>query len=218
MIFDEISNSWILGAGALGTAAFGVVEALKGTPLGTAGIGAIREAIRGQPETSLKEVFGREGFDASLRGKYRAGSSDLSTFLRNGIRLGLSTKTAVELGGAFGQDGERLLKAISVLRESKGNATENELQEARETLGRFDTAVEARISGAIAVAEGRFAMAMRGTAALLAIGAALAAEAREQHWLRALVIGFAAVPLAPVAKDLVSLLNSARAALRAKAD
>lgn len=77
--------------------------------------------------------------------------------------------------------------------------------------------MSARVDAAVSAAQRRFAAAMQALAIVFAVGGAVGAAAALDMSLRqGLLVGVAAVPIAPIAKDLVSLLGHARTALRGR--
>jgi ethanolamine transporter EutH len=88
-------------------------------------------------------------------------------------------------------------------------------------LGRFELAVDARIDAALTLAQSHYAGAQRCVASLIALAIAVAVgfwmRTTQPHFLlKSVLVGIAAVPLAPIAKDLVSALQAATTALRTK--
>ena len=116
------------------------------------------------------------------------------------------------MANAVGFNNEDLLKDLV----SKLNAGEELSPEERNVLGRFELAVDVRIDAAITLAQNKYADSMRLTAAVIAVGVALVVGYKMSMLPVAAVVGFLAVPLAPVAKDVVTALRSASEALRAR--
>ena len=203
----------LLATGALGTAAFGIVEALKWTRLGEAGFGAILTLL-GPLRKTLLVAYGTD-YEQLLRGQYRGDSRDLARSLRQGVRVGLTEEHAKELASFLGSiDAAMLQTAV------RGAETGNELTpELRNVLGRFELAADARIDAALARAQSLYAGAARVTASLLALSIALVAGLTMaiDRLPLAVLVGIAAVPLAPIAKDLVSALQAATKAIGTKA-
>jgi hypothetical protein len=87
----------------------------------------------------------------------------------------------------------------------------------QKVVARLDLAIDARVQAIITEAQQRHAALMRLCSGLLALAAATIMAflfAGENMWLQNVALGiasgFLAVPLAPVSKDLVSLLKQAR--------
>ncbi len=83
--------------------------------------------------------------------------------------------------------------------------------------------MDARIDAALGLAETYYKGAVRLHASFVAIALALIAAilltdaetGKEVAWVRALIVGIAAVPMAPIAKDVGKALRQAGTALRA---
>ncbi len=217
--FDSVRH-FVAAAGVLGTAAFGLVEAAKGTtPLGRAGLGRLRRDLGQEALEALKAAYGAGAWSAALEGAYRGGSEALASHLRNGLRLGLDGPFGRHLAESLGLDKETAARALAAyVRASTVKVPEPELEAARRDLGRLELALDARIQGAMASAQARRAGLLQVAAGAVAVaaslGVALLLGAEGVRDLgRALLLGAAAVPLAPISKDLVSLLQTARDAL-----
>jgi hypothetical protein len=87
--------------------------------------------------------------------------------------------------------------------------------EERSALARLETAIDARIDAALVLADVQYVTQIKAIATIVALSIALIVG----HFLDAkpmvsLMIGLAAVPLAPVAKDLATALQEAVRALK----
>jgi hypothetical protein len=204
----------VLAVGALGTSAFGIVEALKWTPLGLAGFGRITRLL-GAPAAAALEVAYGPDYLTLLRAEYRAGRHEgrLATTIRQGVRVGLTPSTAGDLATLSGVvDGSALQDVADVLQSGAELSAEQ-----RSVLGRFELALDARIDAALALAADRYAGSLRMAASFVAIVIAMLVGVEfGQGPLLSLVIGIAAVPIAPIAKDLSSAIKSARQAMPAR--
>ena len=202
----------ILATGALGTAAFGIVEALKWTRLGEAGFRAILKVL-GPIIELLRTAYGPD-FQNLLRAQYRGDQRDLTRVIRQGVRVGLTAANANQAARFLGMiDGERLTEAARQVEEGRELSAE-----LRNVLGRFELAVDTRIDAALMLAKSRYVGATRVTSSIIAILIAVAVGVflGEGYMFQAILVGIAAVPLAPVTKDLVSALQSASKAIRLK--
>ncbi len=223
----------VVSAGALGAAAFGVVEALKWTPVGTLGLNAFRHLL-GPLYPALASPYGKD-YDALLEAQYRKGRSkgELPATVRRGVRLALSEENAANLAEFVGipaVPGERL-RQIAGRVQSGGLLDEQD----KTLLARFELAVDTRIDAAFALAENQYTGGVRCVASVLAIAIAQVAAAliagtcgsaatscpgamgtAELHVV-ALIVGVAAVPLAPIAKDLATAVRAADKALKVRA-
>jgi hypothetical protein len=201
----------ILATAALGTAAFGIVEALKGTPLGEAGFASIKKLL-GPLMLTLRTAYGQD-YEALLLGQYRGDSAELARTLRQGVRVGLTTEHTQKVAEFLGTvDGDSLEAAVRMA-ESGGDLP----AELRNVIGRFELAADARIDAGLAKARSVYANTLRVTASILALGiAGVVGMALGRFW-QGMLVGLCAVPLAPVAKDLVAALQAATTALKGKA-
>ncbi len=202
----------VLATGALGTAAFGIVEALKWTRLGEAGFRSILKVL-GPIIELLRTAYGPD-FQNLLRAQYRGDQRDLTRVIRQGVRVGLTAANANQAARFLGMiDGERLTEAARQVEEGRELPAE-----LRNVLGRFELAVDTRIDAALLLAKSRYVGATRVTASIFAllIAVAVGKYLGNDYIFQSIVIGIAAVPLAPVAKDLVGALQSASKAIRLK--
>ncbi len=201
----------ILATGALGTVAFGIVEGLKWTPLGEIGFGSIVK-ILGPLNEALRVAYG-DAHELLLRGQYRGDQKELVRSLRQGVRVGLTDANAAQVARFLGSiDGEQLKQAVAGA--EKGTELPTGL---RNVLGRFELAADARIDAALAVAQSRYVGFNRVSASAAAILIAVIAGPQVGASLtKSLLVGLAAVPLAPIAKDVASAIQSASQALKGK--
>lgn len=207
---DDIGTI-VLATGALGTAAFGIVEALKVFRwLGEAGFGSILKVL-GPIMDTLRVAYGADA-DRLLRAQYRGDCKELARVMRQGVRIGLTEKNAVEVATFLGMvDTEKLREAARAVESGAELSVE-----LRNVLGRFELAVDARIDAALTLALDHYAGAVRFAASGVAIAIALIVGVRLGRMFEAALVGVAAVPLAPVAKDIVTAIRAAANALRAR--
>lgn len=212
--FGEIGVS-IAAIGALGTAAFGLVDATKAFKGGISNVGLrlIRDVLK-PFGAALSIVDGKDPFffaDANwLNGMDK---EQQKTLVKNHIRLGLTTKTARDLAAAVGNIDGELLEKVAAKMESGEEPTPAELT----MLGRFEAVVDARLGAAFERADQAYRNTARVAAAFVAIALALLAVPTfmaPADYALALLIGIIAVPLAPVAKDLTSSISTAVAAFK----
>lgn len=212
--------AFVACAGTLGTAAFGLAEALKGFPFpGVVGVGSIVRMLGEPGRLALHSVYGAQDFTALLRGSYRKGPEAAAKVVKNGLAAALDSPHLPALAAHFGQDGVALQAAIVTLRAPAG--TEEAKVSARAVLGRFELAVDARMDAALASAQCRYAATMQALAGGIAVaGGTLAAAlypGTGVHWYDGLLLGLVAVPLAPIAKDVTSFLRAAGDAVSVRA-
>lgn len=216
---DLTSLSMILGAAAtLGTACYGIVEALKWTSLGDAGYGAIKRYL-GEPLLAAIEVAFGPDYQDLLKAQYRQDSQQQSLIaktLRQGVRIGLTVQNAAAIAKYLGSVSPDLLVSAATSIAAGNALTDGE----RDTIGRFELAADARIDSALSRAKDSYLGTLRCTASVLAILMAEVAALLASHGFDvdrsaiALVVGVVAVPLAPVANDLVGALQAATKALK----
>lgn len=209
----------IMATGALGIAAFGIVEGLKWTRLGVAGF-ARGMRLLGPLTSALELAYGPE-WPELLKALYRQGriTGDLPRTLRQGVRAGLAPDNAAEIADHLGVGSANTLKAAA--RAVAAGKPPSDPQ--RNVLGRFELAADARIDAALGLADSRYVVAQRlaaGAVALaIAVLVALLPQVTAGAWDvdslgLAILIGLAAVPLGPISKDVVNGLQAAQQALR----
>ena len=264
---------YITAAGALGVAAYGLVDAVGKTlfVFDVPVTGMRRRSKDGFPETrlarryrlglpfvgysrvralmedlapALKATYG-DDFETIIREQYRAGRGQglAPETIRQGVRLGLPFLGAELAGGVihrvWGLDHGRSYALASALlrphpdrpREPDESLSEREELEALDLAGRFATALDTKVQAAFDVAEQMYQARAQFWAGVTAVALALVFQASLTPlpglrvwaywsaidlgaWARALIIGLAAVPLAPLAKDLASKFSDALGALR----
>jgi hypothetical protein len=205
---DDIGTI-VLATGALGTAAFGLVEALKWTRIvGTIGFGSLRHSL-GPIWESLETAYG-PAYEQVLAGQYRGDARELVRAIRQGVRIGLTPDNAPRLAGFLGVlDGDALSRAAAHLPTAPTIS-----DDARYVLGRYELAVDARIESALAIAQSQYAGKLRTIAMILSLGIGVGVGIYLGQFFLGFLVGLAAVPVAPIAKDLVSALQAATTALR----
>ena len=208
----------IAAAGALGTASFGIVEALKWTPLGAAGFGRIRSYLGPALESALETAYGPD-FLRLLRAQYRQDSQTqglVGKSLRQGVRIGLTAANAPDIARFLGTvDPEELKSAARAVTNCQALTDDQ-----RSAIGRFELAADARISSALSRAQDVYLGTVRCAASVLSIVlaevAALMLGTNDGMWMVGLLVGIVAVPLAPIANDVVGALQAATKALRGR--
>ena len=210
-LIDHLSTT-VLAIGALGTAAFGIVDASKWLRIiGEAGFGVITSML-GTLNQTLAVAYGGD-YERLLRGQYRGDQAELAKLLRQGVRVGLTTGNATAVAAFLGNlDGAALSAAIDVANRNGDLATGQ-----RAIIGRYEVAADARISAALAYAQAEYVGAVRVLASIVAVAIAMIVGYYiPVSLLASAVVGIAAVPLAPIAKDLASGIQAASKALKAK--
>jgi hypothetical protein len=207
-------SSVIAAAGALGTASFGIVEGLKWTALGTAGFGSIGKYLGHDLVGCLRTAYGPD-FERLLRAQYRQDSQSQSVIgksLRQGVRIGLTSAHAEAVARFLGTVAPGALKqAVETVEAARplGDAD-------RAAIGRFELAADARIASALSRAQDVYLGWVRGSASACAIVlGVVAALLSGSDVSDGLIVGVVAVPLAPIANDVVAALQAATKAMRA---
>lgn len=202
----------VLAVGALGTASFGIVEGLKWTFVGLSGFRQIPKLLGGPVMKALRVAYGPE-YLSLLRAQYRANrtSGELPKSIRQGARVGLTPETAAELANQIGVVNEADLKAVASTLQKGKDLTDAQ----RSVLGRYELALDTRIDAALALANDKYIGYIRVLASAISIGIALGVWRTTEgiELLEALIVGVAAVPIAPIAKDLASAIQSAAKAM-----
>lgn len=212
----------VLAAGVIGTAAFGIVDGLKWLWIGRLGFGQIKNRL-GALTSALQNAYGPDALDL-LEAQYRNGRTkgDLPKTLRRGVRIGLTPTNAENLAEHVGTVDGGELKAIATS-IAEGISLDSSQ---RGILGRYELAVDARLDAALGLAEQSYKSGARlhaaGIAVVLALlaattlGTAVDGQMTWELMIKAFIVGIAAVPLAPIAKDVAKALQSANKAFRLK--
>lgn len=165
--------------------------------------------------------------------QYRNGRSkgDLPRTLRQGVRIGLSMMSGLDIESTatkLGMDPESAKAVALALRlardqrppaagETGERAPVDLSDDARNAIARLETAIDARIDAALVLAESQYVTQNKVLAMLVALAISLAVgTAMDQAPSVCVLVGLAAVPVAPVAKDLSTALQEAVKALRAR--
>lgn len=211
-------GEWIIAVGALGTAAFGIVDASKSAWGGISrrGLGFIAAALA-PFEPALTSALGKGCDWRSLvrahwiNGRPKDEQKSIAVSL---IQLGLTPETAPAVA-AHGQVAPEALQEVVVALTHGRELSPEELN----VLGRFRATIEARIDAAYERADQAYRNTARTAAGVVAVLLALAATyvAGSDDYLMALLVGLVATPLAPIARDVASSLSTAARALRHRA-
>lgn len=214
-------GSILAAIAALGTAAFGLVDALKALPhggLSRLGFKHIRAAL--QPYAPcLDQALGNGRWLSTLRAYWVNGRplDEQKAAARSLIRLGLTAATVPKLPDGLNIDKTRL-QAVAGKLETGEELTEADLN----LLGRLDATIEAELQAAYDYADQGYRAAARAWAGALAIVLAVfativwrGATLQASDFALALLVGLLAVPIAPIAKDLSSAIAAGARAVAA---
>jgi hypothetical protein len=221
----------IAAAGALGTAAYGLVDAFKafGGGISNAGFSFIRKALMPFVSgTGISSAFGTADVFATLRANWLNGVSkaDQKATAKSLIRLSLTPEGAGQLAAASGVDPQSLKACAQRIRDG-GNLLPEDIN----VLGRFDAVVSAVLDEGYERADQQYRNTSKIAAAAVGIILAVVAggiifvsgstakplaDYFASSDLRiAFLIGAISTPLAPIAKDLSSSLSAAVKAVNA---
>jgi len=206
----------IAAIGALGTAAFGLVDGLKSMPSGgisNSGYVFIERALQGlfgkqTRKTATGDV--KRLFD-TLHGNWINGvaMADQKAIAKALIKLRLDTETAAAFAAATDVDAATLKSVGEKI--TSGRALD---PEEMNVLGRFDLGLSAILDDGYQHADQKYRnntkIAATGIAVLLALAGGMAVVANPTAWdiCEALIAGLIAAPLAPMTKDLSSALSA----------
>lgn len=209
----------IAAVGALGTAAFGLVDAFKTLPgggLSRAGFKFVRRVILAlAPEAPAFEGTGlsRESLLYTLQSQWinGASTSDQVSIAKSLIKLRLTPDTSGALAKATGVDAA-LLKGVAESLVSGTALTPPQT----DVYGRFDLMLTTLLDQAYQRAEQRYRNAAKAIAVPVSVGLAVAAASLTGGVSLggAIIIGLVATPIAPIAKDLATGLTTAVQAIQ----
>lgn len=205
----------IAAVGALGTAAFGLVDTFKALPSGgisRAGFKFIRQTVVRlvPPVASLDQTgLSPDSIINTLLSQWVNGTatSDQVNIAKSLIKLRLTTDTAAALAQATGVDGAILSDVAKSI--NSGTAL---TQQQSDVYGRFDLLLTTLLDQAYQRADQRYRNVAKFAAVPVAVGLAVAAALvvpSRINVLEAILIGLIATPIAPIAKDLSSAINTA---------
>jgi len=204
--------------GALGTAAFGLVDASKAFWGGVNNIGFSAIRARLQDFVPAEPVNGLSLSDvlATLRGNWFTGV-DLASqkaIAKSLIKLNLNTASAAQMATATGLNANTLQSIAAKIPAATALTTAES-----DVYARFDAIVTAQLDATYRRADQKYVSATRAWAMLVAVLLAIAGQCVVQAlWppalsgsqlAQAVVVGLLATPLAPIAKDLASALATA---------
>jgi hypothetical protein len=210
----------IAAIGALGIAAFGLVDASKLVPwlIPSSGFSFIQDLVTqlapaGGETIPEGSALATPAITDTLHANWINGTAlaDQKSVVKTLIKLRLNAETAPTLATLTGVDKDVLVSVAKKL--ASGEAM---TQPEMDTYGRFDVLLATFIDRAFQRADQRYRTTAKFAACLVAIVLAEAAA----YFLgihnigMAAVVGLLATPLAPVAKDLATALNTAAKAVQ----
>jgi hypothetical protein len=208
----------VLAVGGLGTAAYGVVDAMKafGGGISNRGFGDIREIVTKfippSPADKIESAHSLPSALATLRANWINGmpTADQKSVAKALIKLNLTRANAGKMAETAGVDADRLTAVADKLVTG-----ESLVPEETDAYGRFDLLWSAQLDQGYQIGDQRY----RNSAKVLAIPVAIALALLgawaidgkgfdAQEALKAFAGGLLATPLAPVAKDLSSTIQA----------
>ena len=213
----------IIAAGGLGTAAMGLVDASKAFWGGPSNFGfaSIETALKPYIDPLDRRGTGLHKAEIlrTLRANWLNGvdKSDQKAKTKALIHLGLTQGNADKLAKVAGVDAAKL-KSLAQKTASGNPVSQQEIN----VLGQFDTALSAVLDAAYERADQKYRNACKllamVVAAIMAVLVDLFFFDHPQKYFdaglaKALLIGLAATPLAPIAKDIASSLQAAAGAV-----
>jgi hypothetical protein len=213
-------GSAIIAVGALGTAAFGLVDASKAMwgGISNVGWGPVKASLK-PFDIALKDA--NSDWAATIYANWINGvaKDDQKMAAKSLVRLGLSPANAAALAPAGRVDPERLTQVMTAVDAGQPLAPADVA-----LLARFDAAIDAALDAGFELGDQRYRSAARllagAIAVILSIVAvlvvpSLAAGVPYGGIPLAIFVGLIAVPVAPIAKDLASGLSTAASAFKA---
>lgn len=218
----------IVAIGALGTAAFGLVDSFKALPGGgisRCGFKHIRKAIEKltPPVAALENTeLSREAILTTLLSQWINGvdKSNQISIAKSLIKLRLLLETAPALAAATGVNGD-ILKQVAAKIQS-GDSAGFTPQET-DIYGRFDLLLNTLLDQAYQHADQRYRNIARASAIPVAVVLAVAGAClmfnghpAAQTLTFAVMAGLISTPIAPIAKDIASAISTAAQVFQGK--
>lgn len=206
----------VTAIGALGTAAFGLVDAIKVVlPINDIGFGRIRNTVRALTPGKAENALSQEDIIETLHSNWINGTdlNSQKSIAKSLIKLNLNPTNASALAAETGVD-QAVLTAVAT-----SIASGTPLQPAQTDLyGRFDLIVTALLDEVYQRSDDVYRNGVKaiaaGVAIVLAIGGGFVVF--DIHTLSlwkiigtSFVVGLLATPLAPIAKDVSTALATA---------
>jgi hypothetical protein len=212
----------IAAVAALGTASMGFVDAMKAFDGGPSNFGfsGIKRTLSPFLPKKANGAFSEAELLETLKSNWinGVGKADQKAKAKALIHLGLTAGNAGDLAKAAGVDASTLASvADKVAGRVQGALTPGEVN----ALGQFDAILSAILDEAYERADQQYRNGTKILAMLVAVIFGIVASGlinvggfNADNCLLGLIVGLAAVPLAPVAKDMVSSLQAAAAAMQ----
>ena len=239
----------VLAVGALGAAAYGIVDGMKLLPWvdlsGFERLFSSRCTAGGRMwptkqkagldplHPALEVAYGTDVMEL-LKAQYRSGriKGDLPRTLRQGVRIGFGMmpladviKTSAALGlpestttqAANALENARRLHPPAYGEKEASPTADLPSDDERAALARLETTKDARIDAALVLADTQYVTQTKIYATFVALAIAFGVGlSLNQEPIICFLVGIAAVPLAPVAKDIATALQEAVKAFRGR--
>jgi hypothetical protein len=215
MLTIDDAGTAIAAVGALGTAAYGLVDATKvfGGGVSRAGFGHVDKAVRPYISFAAPEVgiFGTQQIIETLRANWMNGmaKADQKAVAKSLIRLMLKPDTAQDMARLAGVNAAALAAAVQKIFSNQALDDQD-----TKALGAFDVAVSATLDLGYERGDQLYRNMAKIVAACIAVALAVGAaivvgNTSARQLVTAILVGLVATPVAPVAKDLSSALQTA---------
>ncbi len=210
----------IAAVGAVGTAAFGLVDAFKALPGGgisRAGFKFIRQTIlKLAPDVASLDGTGlsRDSLLYTLQSQWINGTAttDQINIAKSLIKLRLTPDTSAALASATGVDAAILSQIAASIQSGTALTTQQS-----DVYGRFDLLLTTLLDQAYQRADQRYRNCAKATAVPIAVALAVIAALAIPNQItltQAVLVGLIATPIAPVAKDIASAITTAGQAIQ----
>ncbi len=210
----------IAAVGAVGTAAFGLVDAFKALPGGgisRAGFKFIRQTIvKLAPEVASLDGTGlsRDSLLYTLQSQWINGTAttDQINIAKSLIKLRLTPDTSAALASATGVDAAILSQIAASIRSGTALTPPQ-----TDVYGRFDLLLTTLLDQAYQRAGQRYRNSAKFAAIPVAVALAVIAAwviPNQITLTQAVLVGLIATPVAPVAKDVSSAITTAAQAIQ----
>lgn len=199
----------IAAIGGLGTAAFGLLDAIKSVIpwINDIGFGRIKKTVESLTPGNPKNALSQNKIIATVKANWINGTdlNSQKSIAKSLIKLNLGSTNAADLATATGVD-STVLTAVA-----GGIAAGTPLTSPQTDLyGRFDLIVTALLDETYQHADNVYRNWTRALAALLAVVLAVAGGLTiNANIPQCILVGLLATPLAPIAKDLSTALATA---------
>jgi hypothetical protein len=219
-------GSIIAAVAALGTASMGFVDAMKAFEGGPSNFGfaTIKRTLRPFLPKKANGAFSEAELLEALKSNWINGvaKADQKAKAKALIHLGLTAGNATELAQAAGVDAPTLASVADKVAGRVTDPTKTALTPAEvNALGQFDAILSAILDEAYERADQQYRNGTKILAMIVAVVFGVVASGlinvggfNSDNIILGLIVGLAAVPLAPVAKDLVSSLQAAAGAVQ----